>query len=64
MPTVQLSAMTLPVTVVLSVWFLKIRPVRLSSNTLSVNVLPLLLLTSIPVRFPTNFDALTVAEFV
>src|SRR3954469_4176327 len=51
-PAVQLLMMRFCVTEVLSVWFLKIMPVRLSSITLLWPELPLLLLMSTPERLP------------
>lgn len=54
MPTVQLLVMKLFSTDVLLVWLRKIIPVRLLSMMLLWMELPLLLLISMPVRFPVR----------
>ena len=58
-PAVQLLVTKLFKKIVLSVWLRKIKPVLLKSMMLLWMLFPLLLLTSIPVRFPVNLENLT-----
>jgi hypothetical protein len=58
-PTAQLFVIWFSVTVVLSVWLRKKRPVRLSSTTLLWIELPFELFTSMALRLPTKRQSCT-----